>query len=222
MTILSSLRHHTAEYYEREGFDFVMVSSYVYDRYLLNADAHRGATQFYQQIDGRWPLAASFFPTADGHEVDFVMDEEITPIFTLFDRDRPGPTVKVYRLSEPPQYGVEWLETAIPPEISASETALARVAVRNSGNTTWPSDGYNPVRIVYRWFDTSGREDLGGDQRVTLPHQVQPGGQVAVQSELRAPDRPGSYTLRIDLVQENFAWFSDLGAEGKEVAIIVR
>ena len=54
---------------------------------------------------------------------------------------------------------------------------------------------------------------LGGDQRVTLPHQVQPGGQAAVQLELSAPDRPGSYTLRIDLVQENFAWFSALGAE---------
>ena len=135
------------------------MSSYVYDRYLLNADAHKRTTQFYQQIDGRWPLAAFFFPTADGREVDFVMDEEITPLYTLFDRDRPGPIVKVYRLCEHSQYGVVWSDASIPTDQSVGERQTVRVTVLNSGNVAWPCDGYNPVRIVYRWFDASGQED---------------------------------------------------------------
>lgn len=71
------------------------------------------------------------------------MDEEITPIYTLFDRDRPGPTLKLFRLTPPPRYGVDWKETVVPSEVAARQTVAAAVTLQNLGNLSWPSEGYN-------------------------------------------------------------------------------
>ena len=62
----------------------------------------------------------------------------------------------------------------------------------------------------------------GVDLHSPLPRRVAPGEEVAVHVEIVAPSQPGDYTLRLDLVWENFAWFSAKGAQTRDVGVTVR
>lgn len=222
LALPSSLRAYTLDHLTRGDFDYLVASSYVYGRYQLDPTAHRESIEFYRQIDQSFPLVAAFFPTADGRELPFNMDDEITPIWTVLERERPGPTLKVYRVGEPPQYRVRWLEAAVPEQLSVGEKRVIPVTLQNLGNLSWPSEGYTPVRVGYRWLDARGQEAKVLDLHSPLPAEVKPGGEAAAQVDLVAPAIPGDYTLQLDLVQENFAWFSAKGAETKNVRVTVR
>jgi hypothetical protein len=49
--------------------------------------------------------------------------------------------------------------------------------------------------------------------RTRLPEDVEPGASVMVRGLLRAPDIPGSMTLKWDLVQEHVRWFGDANSK---------
>ena len=220
--VVPSLRVDPPDFYVQEKFDYLISSSYVYARYYLSPEAKASAIQYYQEIGQRFPLVATFYPTANGHELPFLMDEEITPFYTVLERDRPGPTIKVYRVGPPRKYSVEWLSAAAPTLLSAGQRATFQVTVRNAGDIPWPSEGLTPVRVGYHWLDATGKEVAGPEQHSQLPQQVEPGGQAVSQLSVVAPSAPGEYTLRLDLVQENFSWLSAKGAETKDVKVMVR
>ena len=223
LQVLPSLRAHPLDYYRQEGFDYLVASSFVYGRYNLDPAAHAAEIQWYQELDRELPLVATFQPTADGRELPFLMDDETTPLYTVLERNRPGPTIKVYRVRPLPKYGAEWLKADVPAEMPAGQKLMVPVTVRNSGDLPWPGQGYTPVRIAYRWLDAAGRE-LAGDEapHTPLPRDLAPGEEVSAQVAVIAPAIPGAYTLRLDLVQENFAWLSSKGAETRDVEINVR
>ena len=220
--VVPSLRTDPLDYFVQEKFDYLISSSFVYARYDLSPDAKASAIQYYQELNQRFPVVATFSPTADGHELPFLMDEEITPIYTVLDRVRPGPTIKVYRVGPPPRYSVDWLDAAVPAQLSPGQQAIIQVTVRNGGNVPWPADGYTPVRVGYHWLDAAGKEVPVPEQHAQLSQQVDPGGQAASQLSVVAPTAPGDYTLRLDLVQENFSWLSAKGAQTKDVKVTVR
>lgn len=222
LAILPSIRVHPLEHYRRENIGYLVVSSYAYGRYFLDPVAHADSIESYRRLERELPLVASFHPTADGRELPFLMDEEITPIYTVLERVRPGPTLKVYRVGEAPSYGVEWLKAELPETMPAGQRLSAPITLRNAGNLVWPADGYTPVRVGYRWLDATGKEVAGVDLHSPLPRQVAPGEEVAARVEIVAPSRPGDYTLRLDLVWENFAWFSAKGAQTWDVGMMVQ
>ena len=222
LQVLPSLRSNPLDYYAQEKFDYLISSSFVYERYDLSPDDKASAIQFYQELNQRFPVVATFSPTADGHELPFLMDEEITPIYTVLDRVRPGPTIKVYRVGPPPRYSVDWLSAAVPTDLPAGKKVTFQITVRNSGNVPWPADGYTPVRVGYHWLDSAGKEVPVPEQHGQLSQQVDPGSQATSQLSVVAPAAPGKYTLRLDLVQENFSWLSAKGAQTKDVKVTVR
>jgi 4-amino-4-deoxy-L-arabinose transferase-like glycosyltransferase len=218
----SSLRQQPLEHYVRENVNYLIVSSFVYGRYDLAPDRHHQAIEWYQRLDDELPLVAAFYPTSDGRDVPFIMDEEITPIYTLFERDRPGPTLKVYRIGPPPPpalYRVEWADSPVPPRMSPGQTSTVQVTARNTGNVYWPSGGIMPVRVGHRWLNAVGQMVDEAQQRVSLPGDVPPDAEFTVQVELVAPAEPGRYTLQLELIQENFAWLSTQGAETKDFTV---
>jgi len=218
----SSLRSRPLDFYVREGFDYLISSSYVYGRYPLDPSAHKAAIEYYRELERRFPLVAEFSPTPDGRELPFLMDDEITPIWTVMERQRPGPTIKVYRLADPPDYSVRWLTALVPQEISAGQQLSVPVSLANEGNLEWPAEGYTPVRIGYRWLDGSGQEVVSRELHSPLPRDVKPGEQVTAEVSLLAPTTPGVYTLRLDLVWENFSWLSRKGAATRDIQVLVR
>lgn len=87
------------------------------------------------------------------------------------------------------------------------------ITVENGGGLVWPHAGADSVRLSYHWQTT----DNGGahldfeGRRSVLPFDVPPGASVRVIGSVQAPDKPGRYRLRWDLVRENVTWFSQRG-----------
>ncbi|MGH2379214.1 MAG: S8 family serine peptidase, partial [Candidatus Limnocylindria bacterium] len=103
---------------------------------------------------------------------------------------------------------------------AGSETTLV-VSVRNTGTVTWAATGGNPVRLSYHWLQAGAVHTWEG-LRGALPADVPPGAQVSLDLPVLPPLQPGPYTLRLDLVQEGVAWYSDLGAAPLDLEAGVR
>ena len=58
-------------------------------------------------------------------------------------------------------------------------------------------------------------------KRTTLPGTVAPGEAVSLAATVVAPDEPGSYVLRVSLVQEGVAWFMSKGAPPLDIPAVV-
>lgn len=90
---------HDLRYYREKGFDYIAISSFMYDRAFARPDKYADRIEFYQQLERESKLMAVFTPRNDGNTPPFSLDDLDTPFWHLFSYDRPGPTVKVYRLS---------------------------------------------------------------------------------------------------------------------------
>lgn len=97
-------------------------------------------------------------------------------------------------------------------EMEAGTTAPFSVTLRNVGLVRWRASGPEPVTLSHFWQGPDGSTDLiPSGRRANLPHDIEVGEEVTLRTEVRAPGRPGRYTLRWDLAQEHVTWFSALG-----------
>jgi hypothetical protein len=55
---------------------------------------------FYESLGRELTEVQVFSPTADRSEPDFVFDEIYGPAVSLRQRERPGPTIKIYRIGD--------------------------------------------------------------------------------------------------------------------------
>jgi len=111
---------------------------------------------------------------------------------------------------------------ALPSVAVAGGSARIEVGLLNRGGWSWDSEATLPVLLGARLEPLDG---AGGsvERRAALPHAVAPGERVRAAVELRWPDRPGRYRLRVDLVLEDVAWFADrVGSPLAEGVVTVR
>ena len=64
-----------------------------------------------------------------------------------------------------------------------------------------------------RVFDNTGLLVTEFHGEPLLPHAVAPGETVRIKIEYRAPERIGVYQLKVDLVDQQVAWFEQKGSE---------
>ncbi len=104
----------------------------------------------------------------------------------------------------------EVLATALPAEASAGTVSRVAVQVRNRSPRYWTSEQVLPVYLSYRLLPGPGLDGPPIEGvRTPLPGRVRPGAVLDGAIEVRWPDRPGEYTLVVDLVLEGVAWFAD-------------
>jgi dTDP-4-dehydrorhamnose 3,5-epimerase len=86
--------------------------------------------------------------------------------------------------------------------VAAGAWMLVSVHVHNAGGERWAAgEGAGPaVRVGARWRDDAGRELA--PQRVVLPESIAAGATAWCPLSVRAPSRPGSYELELQLVHE--------------------
>lgn len=105
----------------------------------------------------------------------------------------------------------------IAPVIKKGETVSADVTVKNISSATWPSkpDEKNryAVTLSYHWFNKNGEAVVYEGLRTPLPHDLKPDESVTLKATIQAPDKPGTYTLELTMVQELVAWFPERGGE---------
>nr|MBC8248939.1 N-acetylmuramoyl-L-alanine amidase [Anaerolineales bacterium] len=125
-----------------------------------------------------------------------------------------------------PQYLAQFLDDHdTPTSMLANSTHEVNLSVRNAGILTWPADGENPVHLGYHWYDEAGEwviQPPEYDHRTPLDEDV-PFAHSAVFSPalVTAPEEPGQYTLKWDLVHEGVTWFADRGSATLDVAVSV-
>ncbi|MBI2774120.1 MAG: S8 family serine peptidase [Chloroflexi bacterium] len=111
--------------------------------------------------------------------------------------------------------------TAGTASFDASTTAPLGATVTNTGVTTWPAGGANPVRLSYHWL-RDGQVVVWDGLRALLPADVPPGGKATLALPVMTPERPGTYLLRLELVQEGISWFSAFGVGPQDLQANVR
>ncbi len=111
---------------------------------------------------------------------------------------------------------VESVATLVCDSLSGVEVEL-----RNDSRELWRADGERPVRLSYHWLDPHGAMVVFDGERTRLPYDLGPGDSVRVRAAVKAPVDPGTYVLRLGMLQEGVAWFEAHGAPGPEAAVEV-
>ncbi|MBD1822703.1 hypothetical protein H6F51_09355 [Cyanobacteria bacterium FACHB-DQ100] len=153
---------------------------------------------------------------------------------------------KQYELSVKidPKYQVfeqEFIQVQVPKQIAAGNTAKLFTVVQTRSNFPWYREprtkkfevkhpfnaSYHPVRFAYRWINESGEVTKG--EQTPLPWTLIYRkdwtfgifDQAGINTMIKAPDRPGNYTLRLSMFQEGVGWFDEKGAKPKDIPITV-
>ncbi len=117
-------------------------------------------------------------------------------------------------------YGASYGLAGIPGTVTASGSTPASVLLTNTSTFTWRAAGTGAVRLTYAWVDATGATILPGAP-VTLASDVAPGATVAVPFALQSPPQDGTFTLRVDLLQDGVGAFSARGVPVGQTTIAV-
>lgn len=141
------------------------------------------------------------------------------------------PPTKALAVARPPKLSDITLRVDYEPEersLSAEpeQSRVTSVRIFNhssialvAGDSPW---GNPAIALSYHLLDASGRMLEYDGPRSFLRQPIPPGGNGAVELTIRAPARPGTYRLAIDLVWEGACWFGDRGSPPALVELQVR
>jgi len=120
-------------------------------------------------------------------------------------------------------YDVEYGQYEGLSEVPASTVVLAALTVKNRSWRPWSSHSdASPVFASYHWLDADGTMATEDGRRSLLPRTLLPGESLTMTLTVDAPQRPGTYTLAVDLVEEGVTWFSRAGAPMLRIKVTVR
>lgn len=121
---------------------------------------------------------------------------------------------KLWAISERlPKQSLRISLAASPPSTRRpSQRFAAKAVLRNDSDSIFVAAPPMPVRAVYRWISpsTGDRLPTGEPPHGDLPRSLPPGESTEVTFDVIAPREPGSYILRLTLVQETVFWFDDV------------
>jgi SAM-dependent methyltransferase len=100
-------------------------------------------------------------------------------------------------------------------DVIAGATFVVRLRVTNIGDTLWLGGNYmrrGAVMLGIKILDAGGNivDEFHGEP--ALPRAMAPGEDTSIIIEHAAPVRPGSYSIRIDLVDQHVCWFEERGS----------
>jgi 2-polyprenyl-3-methyl-5-hydroxy-6-metoxy-1,4-benzoquinol methylase/glycosyltransferase involved in cell wall biosynthesis len=108
------------------------------------------------------------------------------------------------------------LRDSKPLRVAASKEFDVPITITNSGDTLWLTGQTVRAGIVMpgvRILDDSGQILSERHGHPMLPRAVLPGQTIELNVECVAPEKPGDYTVRIDLVAQHVCWFEEGGSE---------
>jgi hypothetical protein len=107
------------------------------------------------------------------------------------------------------------IEVEVGDRIQRGDTVPMRARMTNRGSATWPAasrSGTGHVRLGIQLLDETGRLLARDYHRVALPRDTAPGASIDVSFICPAPESPGTYLLKFDLVAEGVTWFETEGS----------
>jgi SAM-dependent methyltransferase len=100
--------------------------------------------------------------------------------------------------------------------LAPGEALDIELEIENTGDTLWLAGRETRTGIVMpgvRIRDDAGTLVSEFHGQPPLPRAVAPGESVRLKIEHDAPQRPGNYTVKFDLVDQHVCWFEDNGSE---------
>jgi hypothetical protein len=86
------------QWYEAQGFNYVITSSFISDLELMDPDRNLTRRRNYESL----PLLGTVLHRVQAYDSEsdasFVFDEIYGPAISLWQRERPGPTVRIYKV----------------------------------------------------------------------------------------------------------------------------
>jgi len=89
---------YSISYYRDNGFDYLILSSFIYELRRVDPAENALRDSFYATLDQQADLVAEFKPYVGEDAPPLFFEEIWGPITTLWQRERPGPTIKVYKV----------------------------------------------------------------------------------------------------------------------------
>ena len=117
-----------------------------------------------------------------------------------------------------------------PAKLRSGQKETVRVKIKNASEVMWWARGapVNPrsdnkfyLAAGNRWLKADGTLQTNMDGRYGLAKDLKPGEETEVPLVITAPKDPGEYTLEVDLVQEQVAWFSEKGSPTAKAKVTV-
>jgi glycosyltransferase involved in cell wall biosynthesis/SAM-dependent methyltransferase len=167
--------------------DYVSVNG-LFEREMLEAD--------------RLPLRSL---ATDYHYLTCIKVAEGAPASSVPDSRKPGVLRADFKLTGP-------LARRVEPD----EKISATITIRNTGDTLWLSGQTLRAGIVMpgvRVFDQDGKMVSEVHGHPMLPRSIAPGQYVAITLPCPVPAVPGTYTVKIDLVDQQVCWFEERGSQ---------
>ena len=133
-----------------------------------------------------------------------VLSEAGRAASTVPDSRRPGDLRVQFEMLSP-----------VPNKIGPGERLSFPVRIENTGDTLWLTETVSAgiVMPAVRVFDQAGDLVTEFHGEPMLPHPIAPGESVKIKIEYRAPQRAGSYKLKLDLVDQQVCWFEERGSQ---------
>jgi len=94
----TGLADHSIAWYRSQGYEYLIASSFIYNLDTVSTEANPERRAFYDRLDTDLDRVQAFWPGEAGVEPPFVFDEIYGPFISLWQRERPGPVLKIYRL----------------------------------------------------------------------------------------------------------------------------
>jgi hypothetical protein len=89
---------YSLQYYQDNGFDYLVLSSFIYQLRRVDPAENAVRNAFYTSLNREAELVAEFKPYVGDSEPPFFFEQMWGPIMDLVQLERPGPTIKIYRL----------------------------------------------------------------------------------------------------------------------------
>jgi hypothetical protein len=113
---------------------------------------------------------------------------------------------------------------ALPVVARRGRPTTVKARVRNASTRPFPAQasyGRRLVRLGAQLCAADGSVINRDYERAWLPKTLEPGAAVDVPVTITAPDRPGRYALKFDLVSEGIDWFEACGSPTTTKTLIV-
>jgi hypothetical protein len=81
------------------------------------------------------------------------------------------------------------------------------VELQNGADVDLKSVPPRPIHLSYHWMGTNGQYLEFGGERTRLKPDARAGSATSYEMSISSPEKPGSYLLRVTLIQESVRWF---------------
>jgi len=99
VVIGKGLGEHPIAWYREQKIDYLVTTSYIRELDVLDPELRATRRAFYAELDREHDLRAEFAPYPGARGPALLFDDMYGPITSLWAVDRPGPTLRVYRIA---------------------------------------------------------------------------------------------------------------------------